>query len=74
MLFVFNLVPIPPLDGSHFLKHLVGMKEAIFLKFSKYGFFILIVLVNIPLFQIYLGNAINGVSTFCIGIFSLLQN
>ena len=74
MLFVFNLVPIPPLDGSHFLKHLVGMKEATFFKFSKYGFFILIVLVNIPLFQIYLGNAINGVSTFCIGIFSLLQN
>lgn len=74
MLFVFNLIPIPPLDGSHFLKHLVKMKDVTFLKFSKYGFFILIVLVNVPIFQFYLGTAIESLSSFCIGIFSLLQN
>jgi len=42
LLMVFNLIPVPPLDGSHVLRHLVGMSEMTFLRFSQYGFFILI--------------------------------
>ena len=50
ILFVFNLIPIPPLDGSHFLKHAVKMKEETYRKLARYGFFILIVLVNLDPF------------------------
>jgi len=51
ILFIFNLIPIPPLDGSHFLKHAIKMKEETFRKFARYGFFILIVLINLGPFQ-----------------------
>jgi Zn-dependent protease len=27
ILIIFNLLPIPPLDGSHVMKHIVGMSE-----------------------------------------------
>ena len=49
-LFFFNLIPIPPLDGSHILRYFlppVG-KEWID-KISPYGFFIILVLINTPL-------------------------
>ena len=54
VLFVFNLLPIPPLDGSHFLKHAVNMREETYRNFARYGFLILIVLINIPQFQIFM--------------------
>jgi len=43
----FNLLPVPPLDGSHVMKYLVRMKEETFLQISRFGFFIVIVLVQI---------------------------
>ena len=51
ILIVFNLVPIPPLDGAHFLRYAVGMSEATYLKFSNWGFLIMLVLINLPIFQ-----------------------
>lgn len=60
-LFVFNLLPIPPLDGGHFLKHAFKMKEETYLNFSRWGFFILLILINIPFFRILLSKAINKV-------------
>lgn len=53
LLMVFNLIPIPPLDGSHVLRHLVGMSEMTYLKFAQFGFFIIIGLLFLtPLPQI----------------------
>ena len=43
----FNLLPVPPLDGSHVMKHLVGMKPETYFKLCRYGFFIVIVLMQI---------------------------
>ncbi|OUU23622.1 MAG: site-2 protease family protein [Verrucomicrobia bacterium TMED44] len=74
MLFLFNLIPVPPLDGSHILKHVVGMSDESFLKFSKYGFFILIVLINIPVFQTFMAQGIDILNSFFVGIFSQLQS
>ena len=74
VLFLFNLLPIPPLDGSHILKNVVNMKDETFLKFSKYGFFILIILINIPFFQKWMGSGIEGLNSIFFGIFSLLQS
>ena len=74
VLFLFNLLPIPPLDGSHILKNMVNMKDETFLKFSKYGFFKLIILINIPFFQKWMGSGIEGLNSIFFGIFSLLQS
>jgi Zn-dependent protease len=74
VLFLFNLLPIPPLDGSHILKNMVNMKDETFLKFSKYGFFILIILINIPFFKKWMGSGIEGLNSIFFGIFSLLQS
>lgn len=51
MLVVFNMIPIPPLDGSHFLKHAMKISEEKFLQFSMYGGIILLVLINFPAFR-----------------------
>lgn len=47
MLLAFNLVPIPPLDGSHILRHAVRMKEETYYWLSRNSLFILLVLINI---------------------------
>ena len=51
ILFVFNLIPIPPLDGSHIIRYFMSepIKEG-FDKLDRWGFFILILFVNTPLF------------------------
>ncbi len=52
-LFVFNLLPIPPLDGSHiFLNLLPPESEHKWTEaFDRYGFVLLIILVFLPLHQ-----------------------
>lgn len=78
MLCVFNLVPVPPLDGSHVLKILFKISDLAFYNFSRYGFFILLILINLPIFRramlaamLSLFNLIN--CTVC-GVFSLPPN
>lgn len=57
-LFIFNLIPIPPLDGSHFLKYLFAIKEETFLALSRWGFFIFLFLINFPPFRFAFNKAI----------------
>jgi Zn-dependent protease len=46
VLIVFNLIPIPPLDGSHVLKHLLPAAIAFrYQQLSRYGIIILIALM-----------------------------
>lgn len=47
----FNLIPVPPLDGSHVLRHASGMSEEQYLTIARYGFLILIVLIQFPWVQ-----------------------
>ena len=49
-LVVFNLIPIPPLDGSRLALRLGLYSEELFLNLARWGFVILIVLVNLPPF------------------------
>lgn len=44
----FNLLPIPPLDGSHPMQHLVGMSYETYYKIAQYGFILVIVALQIP--------------------------
>ena len=45
---VFNLLPIPPLDGSKFLMYWFGLSEAAYVQFSRFGWIILMVMLNLP--------------------------
>jgi Zn-dependent protease len=45
---VFNLIPIPPLDGGTVLRHAVGMTEETFYGIARYSFLILIVAFYLP--------------------------
>jgi len=50
-LFTFNLIPIPPLDGSHILLNILPEKSRIQWEetFARYGFILIIVLVFFPI-------------------------
>lgn len=54
-LFVFNLLPIPPLDGSKFFMYWFGMSEETYARISFYGSFALLLLINIPAFRQLVG-------------------
>ena len=47
-LFCFNLIPIPPLDGSRVLYRLGVYSLEFFTMLSRYSFIILIILINLP--------------------------
>ncbi len=56
MLCFFNLLPIPPLDGSQIMRVLMGMSHEVFFRLSQYGFIILIVVLQIPMVRQLLGS------------------
>jgi Zn-dependent protease len=55
---VFNLLPIPPLDGSHVLRSLVGMSYDTYYSFAQYGFIAVLIVINIPL----VGQVLEGIT------------
>ena len=70
LLFLFNLIPIPPLDGSHLLKNAFNFKTVTFNKLSKYGFFILLILINLPIFNQVMSDCLLVLRSFFLSIFS----
>lgn len=48
LLCFFNLIPIPPLDGSQVMRVLTGMSYETFARLAQYGFIILIIVLQIP--------------------------
>lgn len=61
---IFNLIPIPPLDGSHVLEALLIRKFPRFFMFLRqYGQWILLVLLVFGAFSTILGYLISGISS-----------
>lgn len=58
ILMTFNLLPIPPLDGSHLMRHLTGMRDETYIQFSRWGGLILLAIILIPPLRQILGNLI----------------
>jgi Zn-dependent protease len=70
LLCFFNLIPIPPLDGSHVLRNLTGMSWEAYAKFAQFGFIAVIVVLQIPQVRDSLNNVTFGTLTglaFCFG-------
>jgi len=51
LLCFFNLLPIPPLDGSQALRSLIGMSHETYAHIARYGIFILILVLQIRVVQ-----------------------
>jgi Zn-dependent protease len=60
MLAVFNMLPIPPLDGSHLLKHATGMSDSVYYFLSRWGWLVLLIAINIPAVSNLFGNLLEG--------------
>ena len=60
LLCFFNLIPVPPLDGSHVLRVATGMSHENYANFARFGFVIIIVLLQIPLVRGLLNGATFG--------------
>ena len=48
LLCFFNLIPIPPLDGSHVVRNLIGMSYETYWKMARFGFIAVILVLQIP--------------------------
>ncbi|MBN2727309.1 site-2 protease family protein [Candidatus Mcinerneyibacteriota bacterium] len=60
ILFAFNLIPIPPLDGSHILMLLLPPKQAmVFNRIAPYGFVIILGLLLVGVIDVYLRLVLN---------------
>ena len=51
LLCFFNLLPIPPLDGSQVVRSLIGMSYETYAKIARYGILILILVLQFPVVQ-----------------------
>ncbi|TCO71023.1 site-2 protease family protein [Marinisporobacter balticus] len=72
VLFVFNLIPIPPLDGSHIFFGLLGLKDKpIYHEISTKGNFILILLIITDAIDKIIGPPISAVYTLLLNLFFL---
>lgn len=59
---IFNLIPIPPLDGSRILAEFLPPSTRIkYESFSRYGFIVLLILMFTGLFSVIIIPLINGV-------------
>jgi Zn-dependent protease len=47
----FNLIPIPPLDGSHVMRNLTNMSYEAYANFARFGFILVIIVLQIPFVQ-----------------------
>lgn len=58
---VFNLLPIPPLDGSKLIGALIPDKYYYtYLRYEKYGMILLVVLLATGVFDLFLADTVEG--------------
>jgi Zn-dependent protease len=70
LLCFFNLIPIPPLDGSHVLRNVTGMSYETYWNLCRFGFIGIILVLQIPFLREVLGIATYGTLgglLFCFG-------
>jgi Zn-dependent protease len=71
LLCFFNLIPIPPLDGSHLMRWLTGMSYEMHWKLSQYGFLMVIVFLQLPYVRPVLGSVTDHTLFFLARLFGV---
>lgn len=72
ILFIFNLLPIPPLDGSKVFSLLLPEKEANqYLSFGNIGFLIIFILLAFPVAGFSLNGIISNLLNFTINLLQI---
>lgn len=62
---LFNLIPVPPLDGSKILNAILPQRIYFkIMQYERYGFIILIILINLPIFNYLLNAGRAGILSF----------
>ena len=67
----FNLIPVPPLDGSHVMRVVTGMSHETYANFARFGFIIIILLLQVPPVRAALGFVTYGTLTLLAQIFGV---
>jgi Zn-dependent protease len=67
----FNLLPIPPLDGSHVMRVLTGMSRETYFQLARYGFIILIVIINLTPVPRLVGKVVLASASIIAGWFGM---
>jgi Zn-dependent protease len=65
----FNLIPVPPLDGSHVLRNFIGMSWDTYMNLCRFGFIAVILVLNIPGVRMALAFVTNGTLNLLITLF-----
>lgn len=67
----FNLLPVPPLDGSHVARNFIGMTDETYLRLCQFGFIAVILVVQIrPVMDVVYGATV-GTLRLMLRIFGL---
>ena len=73
ILCVFNLIPVPPLDGSKIIASILPVKqEALFYQYERYGYPLLLILIVTGILDYILYPAINFFREMIISIASII--
>lgn len=69
---IFNLIPIPPLDGSKVVGAVLPTDLYFnYMRYERFGFIILIILINLPFFDTILSMCLNGIMSLYSNIIGL---
>lgn len=67
----FNLIPIPPLDGSQVMRVVTGMSHETFANFARFGFIAIILVLQIPIVKQTLAALTFGTLDIMVRIFGV---
>lgn len=71
LLAFFNLLPIPPLDGSHVLWNALGLSWESYFRAMQFGFILVIVAINIPGVREFLGTAVGATTRMLARVYGI---
>jgi Zn-dependent protease len=66
LLCFFNLLPVPPLDGGHIMRNLLGISDEVYHMMSQYSFMFFVILFRIPA----VGDFVSLVTTWTLDLFA----
>ena len=66
LLIAFNLIPLPGLDGFYFFKYFFKLSQSTITFLENWGFFIILILIYIPIVRALLSMLVRGILTFFI--------